>query len=398
MPTPLKILNETFPISVLLVDDQPLIGEAIRQMLANEPDIQFHYCQDASQAIKVASEVNPTVILQDLMMPDLDGLMLVKFFRANQATKDIPLIVLSSQEEPIVKADAFQFGANDYMVKLPDPVELIARIRYHSAAYIRLLERNQAYKNLEESQKVLNGELSEAATYVRSLLPKPLSGDVQSLWRFSPSAQLGGDALGYSWVDSDHLAFYLLDVCGHGIGAALLSISIMNVLRSRTLMGVNFLNPERVLEALNHSFPMEEHNDMFFTIWYGVYQKSKRELIYSSGGHPPAILVNLDPTGNKNIKELRVEGGVIGANPNAQFERAFCSIEKDSRLYLFSDGIYELEQKDGGVLSFHEFVQNFSHSNSSGIEEIDRILNVSRAIQGNEPFVDDVSILELKFL
>lgn len=398
MSTPLKIVNESFPITVLLVDDQPIVAEAIRKMLLDQPDISIHYCNDASKAIKMAIEVNPTVILQDLMMPDIDGLMLVKFFRANSLTREIPLIVLSSKEEPVVKADAFQLGANDYMVKLPDRVELIARIRYHSAAYIRLLERNQAYKKLEESQRALNAELSEAASYVRSLLPKPMTGDVQSLWRFLPSTQLGGDAFGYSWIDQDHFAFYLLDVCGHGVGAALLSISVMNVLRSQTLMHVNFLDPHRVLGALNTSFPMEDHNDMFFTIWYGVYNKTKRLLTYSCGGHPPAILVEADREGNKKVTELRVDGPVIGATPQAEFECASCHIQQGSHLYLFSDGLYELEREDGSVLPLDEFLINFYQPSIKGKEDIDRILSFSQDLRGKEPFVDDVSILELQFL
>lgn len=397
MSTPLKALSKALPINVLLIDDQPIVAEAIRRMLADQFDITVHYCNDASKAIKMASEVNPTVILQDLIMPDIEGLTLVKFLRANLLTCDIPLIVLSSKEEPIVKAEAFKFGANDYIVKLPDRVELIARIRYHSAAYTRLLQRNQAYHDLEETQRALNAELAEAAAYVKSLLPKPITGEIQSLWRFLPSAQLGGDAFGYSWIDSDHFGFYLFDVCGHGIGAALLSISVMNVLRSQALINVNFLDPQSVLSALNTSFPMEYHHDMFFTIWYGVYDKTKRLLTYSCGGHPPAILVDLDEQGNKKVTELRVEGSAIGVIASAQFECASCAIGRGSRLYLFSDGIYELQQTDGNVLSLDEFVANFHLPSVKDQEDIDRLLDFSRLMMRQEPFIDDVSILELRF-
>src|SRR5574340_447065 len=121
-----------FAISVLLVDDQAIIGEAVRRMLAGEPDITLHFCQDPTKALEMAKEVCPTLILQDLVMPEVDGLTLVKFFRANPSTRDTPMIVLSSKEEPVVKAEAFAAGANDYLVKLPDRIELIARIRYHS--------------------------------------------------------------------------------------------------------------------------------------------------------------------------------------------------------------------------------------------------------------------------
>lgn len=137
-------------ITVLLIDDQPIIGETIRRMLEPESDIILHYCNDPTQALKAAEDYQPTVILQDLVMPDIDGLLLVKFFRAKNAkTRDIPLIVLSSKEEPIIKAKAFELGANDYLVKLPDRVELIARIRYHSQAYIDSLKRQEAESQLK---------------------------------------------------------------------------------------------------------------------------------------------------------------------------------------------------------------------------------------------------------
>src|SRR6516162_106540 len=108
------------PVTVLLVDDQAIVGESVRRMLAAETDIVFHFCPDPAKAIPTANEVQPTVILQDLVMPDIDGLMLVKFFRANKATREVPMIVLSSKEEPVIKAQAFALGANDYQVKLPD--------------------------------------------------------------------------------------------------------------------------------------------------------------------------------------------------------------------------------------------------------------------------------------
>ncbi|NIA05802.1 MAG: diguanylate cyclase [Proteobacteria bacterium] len=140
-----------YRISVLLVDDQPIIAEAVRRALATE-DIDFHYCQDPTEAIKTATELKPTIILQDLVMPELDGLTMVRFYRANQDTSQVPIIVLSTKEEPEIKSKAFELGANDYLVKLPDKIELIARIRYHSQAYINQKQRDEAFRALEESQ------------------------------------------------------------------------------------------------------------------------------------------------------------------------------------------------------------------------------------------------------
>jgi signal transduction histidine kinase/HPt (histidine-containing phosphotransfer) domain-containing protein len=140
---------------VLLVDDQAMVCEAVRRSLANQPDIDFHYCSDAREAISAANQIKPTVILQDLVMPGIDGLTLVSQFRSNAATRDTPIIVLSTNENPQVKGQAFALGANDYLVKLPDKIELIARIRYHSKAFMGLLQRDAAYRALRESQQQL---------------------------------------------------------------------------------------------------------------------------------------------------------------------------------------------------------------------------------------------------
>jgi signal transduction histidine kinase len=140
---------------VLLVDDQAMVGEAVRRALANQPDIDFHYCAKATEAVKLAEFLGPTVILQDLVMPDVDGLTLVRHYRANPATRDIPVIVLSTKEEPAIKSEAFAAGASDYLVKLPDKVELIARIRHHSRSYLNQVQRDQAHRALRESQQQL---------------------------------------------------------------------------------------------------------------------------------------------------------------------------------------------------------------------------------------------------
>lgn len=140
---------------VLLVDDQAMIGEAVRRGLAQEDNIDFHFCADPHQAIAQAILIKPTVILQDLVMPGLDGLTLVREYRANPATRDIPIIVLSTKEDPLIKSAAFAAGANDYLVKLPDNIELVARIRYHSRSYMTLLQRDEAYRALRVSQQQL---------------------------------------------------------------------------------------------------------------------------------------------------------------------------------------------------------------------------------------------------
>jgi two-component system chemotaxis family response regulator WspR len=150
---------------VLLVDDQAMVAEGIRRMMADQPDIQFHYCADPKHALQQAVNVKATVILQDLVMPDVDGLTLVRFYRNNPATRDIPIIVLSSKDDPNVKSDAFYQGATDYLVKLPEKIELLARIRAHTKSYLAQRERDAAFVTMSKLQQQLekmNNELTRS--------------------------------------------------------------------------------------------------------------------------------------------------------------------------------------------------------------------------------------------
>ena len=138
---------------VLLVDDQAMVGEAIRRMLENEDNMEFHFCEDPSKALEMAIELCATIILQDLVMPDVDGMTLLRFYKNHPDTANIPVIILSSKEDAEIKSDAFANGANDYLVKLPEPVELIARIRAHTKHYATEMERNMAYEIMRVMQE-----------------------------------------------------------------------------------------------------------------------------------------------------------------------------------------------------------------------------------------------------
>ena len=385
------------PFSVLLVDDQAIIGEGVRKMLEQETDIEFHFCSDPALALETAVRLKPTVILQDLVMPDVDGLLLVRFYRANAATRDIPLIVLSSKEEPTIKAKAFALGANDYLVKLPDQVELLARIRYHSNSYIRLHERNAAYAELAESRSRMAEELEVGARYLYSLLPDPTTGPPRLDWRYIPCSELAGDTLGYDWIDPDHLAIYILDVAGHGIASALLSVSIMNVLRARVLPDTDFRLPGQVLEVLNRMFLAEDYGK-FYTIWYGVYRPSDRQLFWASGGHPEALL--FDPQVGNTAIRLESEGPLMGVMDCEDFGNGQISISPGSRLYLYTDGAHEIHRLDGTDWQFEEFVAFMESLHNSPADEaslIDRLLFHVRELRGSNLLDDDFSVIEACF-
>lgn len=382
------------PIRVLLVDDQAMIGEAVRRILASEPELEFLYCGDPTKAIQLAVDFKPTVILQDLVMPEIDGLTMLRHYRANPETREIPTIVLSTKEEPKTKAEAFSLGANDYLVKLPDPIELSARVRLHSKGYIAQLERNEAYAALKQSEERLAEELSEAAKYLTSLLPERLTGALSADWQFIPSAELGGDTFGYSWVDDDHFTMYLLDVCGHGLKAALLSITAMNVLRNQTLPATDFRSPASVLSGMNQAFQMDRYNDMYFTMWYGVFNRRTRELRYANGGHPSAILISGSSAETAGTTELANPGMIIGGFPDVVYEELTVALQPFSRLYFFSDGLYEILRTDQTMLSFAEFMQIVERAPRES-SALPYIIEAIRLENGPKPFDDDLSIVEV---
>lgn len=212
--------GRAFSFKVLLVDDQLMIGEAVRRSLIDEKDIEFHFCRDSHQALERAREIHPTVILQDLIMPDADGLKLVADYRADPVIGDVPIIVLSSKEDPVVKSAAFASGANDYLVKLPDAIELIARIRYHSRSYLASQQRDEAYEALRESQQ----QLLETNMKLQQLMHSDSLTGLSNRRHFDEyldmewrRAQRRQSQLSLLMIDVDHFKHYN-DAFGHVAG------------------------------------------------------------------------------------------------------------------------------------------------------------------------------------
>ena len=193
---------------VLLVDDQALIGKIIERFLEPAPDIVLEFRRDAVSALEAAASFRPTVILQDLVMPDVEGLEMVRRFRELPATANVPVVVLSSLEEPEIKARLFAGGAADYLVKPPEKVELIARIQVHSEAYHRLVERNQAFAALEQSLSDLQREREKSERLLRAILPVSIAdrlkeGVATIAEAFSEVSVLFADLAGFTVFSRD---------------------------------------------------------------------------------------------------------------------------------------------------------------------------------------------------
>jgi serine phosphatase RsbU (regulator of sigma subunit) len=265
-----------------------------------------------------------------------------------------------------------------------------------------LKQREEELEDALEERRLafslLDQELSEAAEYVKNILPHPIvKGEIKIDWKFVPSTSLGGDAFGYYWLDKNHFVIYLIDVSGHGVGAALLSVSVINALRSQSLAGTDFKDPAQVLTSLNVTFPCEENNYMFFTIWYGVYNKSTRELMYASGGHPPALFVDDSQDGDSRVLSLKTANAAIGAIPNIIYKKDKQLLSENATLYIFSDGVYEVERADGSMWQLSEFVDFMRRAKPTDSSLLDNLYNYVQSINIQDNFEDDFTLLAATF-
>jgi phosphoserine phosphatase RsbU/P len=390
------MLEDVRKPKVLIVDDTPENIQVLMETLKDQYTIVAAI--NGEKALRMAvAEPMPDLVLLDIMMPGMDGYEVCRRLRADEQAQHIPIIFVTAKTEVEDETLGFELGAMDYITK-PFSIPVVrARVKAHlELKILRDLEATQRAK-LETVLGMLNRELAEAADYVKFLLPQPISeGPVMVDWRFVPSTTLGGDSLGYHWLDEDSLAIYLIDVCGHGVGAALHSVSVLNVLRSRNLPDVDFGRPEQVLAGLNAVFPMECHRDMYFTMWYGVYKPSSRLLTYASGGHPPALLIQ-DRTGNgSEIRELRTPNLILGGMDGIDFKYDEVEIKPAARLYVFSDGVYEIMNENGPCWEFDDLKAYLEDSGDRGKATMDDLWAHVRQIAGSETLEDDFSVLEIR--
>lgn len=263
----------------------------------------------------------------------------------------------------------------------------------------RLLERKNdelaaANSSKDRYLEIINNELLQASNYVKSLLPKRLSnGVLKTDYIFIPSEQLGGDMFGYHWIDQNHFAFYLFDVSGHGVGAALHSVSILNSLKLQNLPNTDFLQPDQVLSSLSHAYRMKEHNYYFFTIWYGIYNKQTLELNYATGGHPPALLIREDGTSEK----LSSGNIMIGAFDDFKFTSNKKKVDSHSKLYVFSDGTYEIKLQSGEFWQLENLFSMVEGLHTEDAGDIQAVYTNAKALRSSDQLDDDFSILKVTF-
>ncbi|MBD2319032.1 SpoIIE family protein phosphatase [Phormidium tenue] len=376
-------------IQILVIDDD-LVMQMILKNTLQAQKYEVIVAKNGKEGISFAKQYQPALIICGWMMPDIDGLEVCRQIKLEDKLSSTIFILLTSKGAVEDKVQALDNGADDFLSKPIDKTELIASVR----AGLRIYQLN---KDLQLQKQLLEAELAEAGDYIQSLLPLPLKGDVNITAEFIPSSQLGGDCYDFYWLDPDHLAIYLIDTSGHGVGSALLSISILNLLRSQSFGKEKFYEPSAIMIELNRAFQMSQHNGRYFTMWYGVYERSQRKLIYANAGHPQGILISGTPE-NPQIQELPSLDMPIGFFPDVDYASSELLIAPDSKLFICSDGIFEVlkeNDKIWGMPKFFDYlVEKFSLS-----EEIstNSILQKIQSETPNAKFGDDVSLLQIHF-
>jgi serine phosphatase RsbU (regulator of sigma subunit) len=240
----------------------------------------------------------------------------------------------------------------------------------------------------------MRAEFAAGIKYVRDCIPPPMEGLVSVDWRYLPASELGGDTIGYHWVDHDHLALYLIDVTGHGLDAALLSVSVANVIRAGAVPDADMRQPDEVLARLNEAFQSEHHGEKFFTIWYGVYHCSSRTMTWAGGGHPPSIVL---VPGKPNPLLLRSSGVMLGVMRCAEFPARSCQIPAGARLLIFSDGVYEIFRDGRAAWNLDACIAHLATLGERKESVMDELLQHVFHLHGSPRLDDDFSIIEARF-
>ncbi len=260
-------------------------------------------------------------------------------------------------------------------------------------------ERQDTLIKLQQSEARMKAELEEANQYIQRVLPEPISaGPITAEWHMQPSEALGGDSFGYHWV-GDLFVMYVLDVVGHGTGMALLSISILNNVRARLLLGeAAMADPAGVMMDLNAAFPMENQNNMLFSMWYGVFNRRTRQLTYSSAGHPPAILLlGNAPDDQEDYLTLGTDGPAVGAMEAMVYVNAHTTIDPGAKLYLFTDGAFEIPLGPDREWTFDEFIAVVRTTRYMDSGEPTYLRKRIGALCARDCFPDDFTIIRFTF-
>ena len=397
--------------TVLVAEDDPIT----RQLLKRSLEDQGHpvlVASDGREAWSIFQSKRPRLVITNWRMPHLDGFELCERIREDHQTDYTFIIMVTSRADREAMVQGFTAGADDFIVKPFD--RAVLRWRLHSATRVLKLhltlvnhiqQLDEAHRELEEANCQMRTGLAAAAKSQRSLLPS-VPPDVRRLkcsWFFQPCEHLAGDSLNLFKLDDHRIGFFLADVCGHGVAAALLAVTVHRILSPGTgsagLLGSGqderalFHDPGRLLTEANRRISMRIEDGEYFTAVYGVIDSQQNRLHYAGAGHPYPILISK----NDPPRFLSANGFPIGFDENAVYESHMVDLKPGDRLCVYSDGIAEVANRAGEMFGTDRLVRQLTQLASVGIVEVARLV-VDRVNEWAEQQhqQDDLSIIILE--
>ena len=389
---------------VLIVDDSEINRRILAGILRRERYTLLS-ATDGEQAVAMATAEPPDLILLDIMMPGKDGYRVCAELKANPRTERVPVVFLSALSEVADKIKGLELGAVDYITKPFDPGEVLARVRSQLKIQRLATELLRANLELNDKQERLEEDLKAAGAIQRSLLPSaaPPIDNLRLAWRFMPCGRVGGDVLNFCPLGDDTLGVFVIDVSGHGVPAAMVTVSLSQFLSPHAghLMAAGAhpgeeptpAPPSHVLRLLDDEYPMERF-DKFFTIAYALIDHRSGRLRYSLGGHPQPLLQRA----GGGIETLDAGGPLIGFGLGSLFAEAEVMLAPGDRLFLYTDGLVEMADSADAQFGDERLYEAVQGTRGLPLEAAcDRLLGAALAFGGGVEPQDDVTLLAIEF-
>ncbi len=400
-------------LRVLVVDDSKLQRRIVSLSLKKWG---FKVIEAASgkEALDICKTQAIDLVISDWMMPEMDGLEFCREFRKLDRERYGYFILLTSKNEKNDVAQGLDIGADDFLSKPVNSAELQARIRAGTRVLDmeqKLIDQNETVASaLEELQNLyeeINKDLAEAEKLQQSLVPvrhrEISSGEISLL--FQSSSHVGGDLVGFFSFSESRLGLFSIDVSGHGISSALLTARLAGYLSSHNkeqnlafdrLPSGEYVHrdPALVAATLNQLMMEEMETEHYFTLAYADVNLATGAVQMVQAGHPHPVVFNPD-TG---VKYYGDGGPPIGLMPDLEFETFELTLKKGDRLFLYSDGVTECQNRAGDLLDEDGLEQILlKHNTGSGPEFMNDLMWELTAFADEIPFGDDVSGILFEF-
>lgn len=387
-------MNENVKKKILVINDSKSIREII-QFYLEMKNYEVYQAIDGYEGIEKAKKVMPDLILLDVIMPGLDGYQTCEKLKQDPKIQEIPVIFLSSLSNTQDKIKGLESGGVDFINNTTDQAELLARIETHLKIRDLTQELKTSNRELILKQKALNDDLRAAAIIQQSLLPiqAPIIPNVKVAWFCNPCELIGGDICNITHLNHENLSLYILDVSGHGVPSAMVTVSMTQYLGQKQQLLQSSLSPKQLLMDLNQEYPFEKFN-MFSTIFYMTLNIRTGKLSYSSAGHPPAVYLSL----HKELKLLNPTGPLIGLDRSFTYDEEVENLQAGDKVILYTDGIIELRNPNNEFYGAERFYALLEKIKYYSINSIIQLVSSSlqEFAQGRAP-QDDISILGVEF-